>query len=282
MPSPFPGMDPYIEDRDSWTDFHNNLASEIQAQLNSRIRPRYIARLIPRLVYDVIEIEAAQSRSVYPDVGIYDQATSQRRIREVAAPEMAVFALETAAPPEKETPITIPPASVYSYTPNEHPLDLMTVEIRLKKTKELITAIEILSPVNKRPGREGVDEYLRKRTELLRSPAHLMEIDLLRAGTRPPLETPVPAAPYYVTLSRVNDRPRVKVWPIQLFDPLPLLPVPLLEPDPDVPLDLGKAVAAVYERGGYADWLDYREPPPLPTLSEEETAKLEELLKSRA
>ena len=41
MPSPFPGVDPYIESPALWSDFHNNLASEIQAQLNRRIQPRY-------------------------------------------------------------------------------------------------------------------------------------------------------------------------------------------------------------------------------------------------
>jgi hypothetical protein len=64
------------------------------------------------------------------------------------------------------------------------------------------------------------------------------------------------------------------VWPIQIQDALPLLPVPLLEPDPDVPLDLGVAVAAVYERGGYASLIDYHQPPPPPPFSDEEAAWL--------
>ena len=36
MPSPFPGVDPYIESPALWSDFHNNLASEIQAHLYER------------------------------------------------------------------------------------------------------------------------------------------------------------------------------------------------------------------------------------------------------
>jgi hypothetical protein len=58
-------------------------------------------------------------------------------------------------------------------------------------------------------------------------------------------------------------------------------PVPLLEPDPDVPLDLSAAVAAVYERGGYADLIDYRRPPPPPKLSEAEATWLDERLKEQ-
>ena len=51
MPSPFPGMDSYIETPELWSDFHNNLASEMQAQLNRLIQPRYFARLTPYVTY---------------------------------------------------------------------------------------------------------------------------------------------------------------------------------------------------------------------------------------
>ena len=121
---------------------------------------------------------------------------------------------------------------------------------------------------------EAYHDYLRKRRELLRSDAHLMEIDLLRCGDRPPLERPVPAAPYYVTLSRAARRPYVEVWPIQLWEPLPTLPVPLREPDPDVLLDLGAVLAAVYQRGAYARLIDYQQAPPPPPLSDAEAAWL--------
>lgn len=138
-----------------------------------------------------------------------------------------------------------------------------------------MTAIEILSPVNKRPLHQAYPGYLQKQRAILRSAAHLLEIDLLRGGVRPPLERPAPAAPYYVTLSRVERRPRVEVWPIQLADKLPILPVPLLSPDPDVPLDLGAIVAAVYERGGYTSLIDYRQPPPPPPLPDDEAQWLD-------
>ena len=128
----------------------------------------------------------------------------------------------------------------------ELPLRLFTVEVLRAGELELVTAIEILSPVNKQRRHEARAEYLRKRRELLRSAAHLIEIDLLRAGLRPPLDAPVPPAPYYITLSREERRPCVDVWPIQLADTLPTIPVPLAEPDPDVLLDLSAAVAAVY------------------------------------
>jgi Protein of unknown function (DUF4058) len=102
-----------------------------------------------------------------------------------------------------------------------------------------------------------------------------------RRGERPPLADPVPSAPYYVTLSRAHRRPVVEVWSIQLWEKLPVLPVPLLDPDPDVPLDLGTVVAAVYERGAYARLIDYRLPPPPPALPEGEAAWLDKYLRAQ-
>jgi len=112
----------------------------------------------------------------------------------------------------------------------------------------------------------------------LRSQGHLLEIDLLRDGGWPALERPVPSVPYYVTLSRGERRPTVEVWPIQLANRLPVLPVPLLEPDPGVPCDLGTAVASVYERGAYASQIDYGQPLPPPPLSQAEADWLTALL----
>jgi hypothetical protein len=62
-------MDPYIESPELWSDFHNNLASEIQAHLNRHIQPHYFARLTPYVTYEVVEI--GQAYGVRPDVGIW-------------------------------------------------------------------------------------------------------------------------------------------------------------------------------------------------------------------
>ncbi|MBI2877211.1 MAG: DUF4058 family protein [Candidatus Tectomicrobia bacterium] len=256
MPSPFPGMDPYIEQPALWPDFHSDLASEIRARLNQLVQPRYFARLTPYVTYEVVEI--AEVRSVRPDVGIWQPQ-----------PPTGELAVGVAM-------ITLAPAK--SLIPLEMPLELYSVEIRATEGRYLVTLIEILSPVNKRPGHEAYQDYQRKRRDLLRSAAHLLEIDLLRGGERPPLERPVPLAPYYVVLSRADHRPTVEVWPIQLADKLPVLPVPLLEPDPDVPLDLGAAVAAIYERGAYGLQIDYRQPPPPPPLAEKDAVWIDGLL----
>ena len=135
----------------------------------------------------------------------------------------------------------------------------------------LVTAIEILSPVNKRPGRDGADAYDRKRRELLRSEAHLVEIDLLRAGQRPALVTPQPAASYTMLLSRVERRPEVEIWPLSLRVRIPVVPVPLQKPDPDVALDVQTALEQVYRNARYDLRIDYGLPP-TPDLSSEDAA----------
>lgn len=137
MPSPFPGMDPYIEDPEVWSDFHGGLAEEIRAQLNSQIQPRYVARMTPRVTYDGIEI--SEKRGIRPDVAVWEHR-------------------DTAGMGNVAT-VAVTPAPVLSTVTLELPLELFTVEIREIKTMRLVTAIEILSPVNKEPSHEAYGEY---------------------------------------------------------------------------------------------------------------------------
>src|SRR5438093_8030144 len=256
MPSPFPGMDPFIESRRIWSDFHLDLAAEIRAHLNAQIQPGYYATAVTYVTYDVIEVAQSEPRAVSPDVSVW---RTEPRV------------------PTPGTMAVIDPPTIQSMVPLEVPVRLARVEVREAGADTLVTAIEILSPINKCLGRER-QKYLRKRRELLRSEVHVMELDLLRGGERSPLETALPPAPYYVTLARVERRPYVDVWPIQLTARLPVLPVPLSAPDPDVPLDLGMIVPAVYERGGYATRIDYRQPVPPPPLAPEEQTWVAQLL----
>src|SRR5262245_3558673 len=169
MPSPFPGMDPYIESPELWSDFHNNLASEIQAQLNQFIQPNYFARLTPYVTYEAIEV--GKTFGIRPDVGVWH--------------------LQETPFEYTLTPTAVAPSPVESRVALDIPLRLHRVEIRATVNQELVTVIEILSPVNKRPGHDAYRDYQRKRRDLLRSPVHLLELDLLRGGDRPPLEDPV-------------------------------------------------------------------------------------------
>lgn len=253
-------MDPYIEAPELWSDFHNDLASEIRAGLNQFIQPNYFARLTPYVTYETIEV-GKKDQAIRPDIGVWHLHPSTRTEATIAT------ATTAQAPVESRVELDIP-------------LRLHSVEVRTTGTDELVTVIEILSPVNKRPSHDAFRDYQRKRRDLIRSDVHLLEIDLLRQGERPPLVDPVPEAPYYIVLSREDRRPYVAVWPVQLSTPLPTVPVPLREPDPDAPLALQEIVASVYERGAYARQIDYSQPPPPPALTDEEGAWLDELLRA--
>jgi hypothetical protein len=114
--------------------------------------------------------------------------------------------------------------------------------------------------------------------EILSGAAHLLEIDLLRVGARFPTARQLPAAPYFVFLSRSERRKEVEVWPIRLEQPLPVVPVPLLPGDPDVPLDLQLALTTVYDIIGYDELITYAAGPPGP-LSPEEATWVDEQLR---
>ncbi len=249
MPSPFPGMDPYLEARAIWSGFHHRLANELADRLNRHIGPKYYADVEVHTVVEDIGIAA--SKTVYPDVGVVE-------------PIPSVPSVSTAVAEAIVSPAPIRRMAVTGQA------RLRSVRVYVTETDELITAIEILSPYNKRG--EGAAEYRRKRSALLNAPVHLVEIDLLRGGQRPGPEVdepPVEDADYILLVNRsCEDDPRriSEIWPVWLSEALPALPVPLASPDPDVALDLNAAIHAVYARAGY-DWrLQYDQPVPPPRL----------------
>jgi hypothetical protein len=143
------------------------------------------------------------------------------------------------------------------------PARIPTVEIRDVAKNTLVTGIEILSYVNKRL--PGFVSYEQKRDRLLRAGVNLVEIDLLRRGTRSLSQGQVPDSHYRVTVARAHDR--MELWAVQMQDRLPTIPIPLLSPDADVPLDLSVAVQMVYAEADYDLTIDYTRKPPLPELS---------------
>jgi hypothetical protein len=131
-----------------------------------------------------------------------------------------------------------------------------TVEIRDTAQNQLVTSIEILSPVNKRE--PGLFKYRTKRRQLIEVGVHILEIDLLRRGQRPIPYPHIPPSAYRVTLTRAGasmtgflagSAPSASAtanppdgWVIQLAERLPVLPVPLRAPDADARLHLTLAL----------------------------------------
>jgi hypothetical protein len=233
-------MDPYLEGAE-WSSVHAELSSEIARQLAPKLRPKYVARTIRRFITELPEVVAITAAPIYPDVSVTE--TPRREPSAVGPATVAVAPLELVT----AMPVDVPQ---------------ITIEIRDVANRELVTAIEVLSPTNKRGA--GYREYLDKRWRLLRSRAHLIEIDLLRLGQRVPMEQSLPPAPYFVIVSRAERRPIVEVWPIQLHMRLPIVPVPLLVGDPDVLLDLQAALNSVYDSLNYDLSVDYTRPPDVP------------------
>ena len=256
MPNPFPGMDPYLEG-EMWSEFHDRLANQISVQLMPLLRPKYVALLNKyfALDYSARGIATGSARkALYPDVHV-------AQVRDAAAVAYAPPAQAPAFSPA-------PPAPTELLSPLPEEVPLLNVEIRDVAERRLVTVIEILSPANKHG--KGAAEYAEKRTQLLQTDTHLLEIDLLRLGARIELIGELPPASYYIFLSRAQRRPRTQVWPIPLRCALPAVPVPLLPPDADVVLDLQAALTACYELVGYERLLNYREP--LSALTDDESA----------
>jgi hypothetical protein len=245
MNSPFPGMDPYLEGY-LWPDVHQALAAQFRRQLAPLVAPRYAVRLAVTMLTD--RVPAHELGIMVPDVEVV----------EPSAPETAV--------PESEATAAIAPAPVSVPLAVPVPTRLVSVEIRDTARNTLVTSIELLSPANKR--QPGSSQFL-SRDELRLAAVHILEIDLIRRGTRPWPEADLPQTAYMAALIRAN-RPQAGIWPIDLRQPLPTLPVPLRPSDADVPLDLQAALDTVYDEAQYGLTLDYDSAPP--PLSDEEAA----------
>jgi hypothetical protein len=150
--------------------------------------------------------------------------------------------------------------------------DIATVEMRDAANNELVTSIEILSPVNKRE--PGLAKYRDKQRRLREAGIHILEIDWLRRGIRPLQHPRLPQSAYLITLIRAQAT-RADLWPLQLPDPLPDVPVPLRMPDPDARLQLGPTLQTIYDEAGYDLSIDYSQSPPPPELSPADTTWLQ-------
>ncbi|MCE7988625.1 MAG: DUF4058 family protein [Caldilinea sp. CFX5] len=251
MPSPFPGMDPYLEGY-LWPDVHHRLATEISDQLTPKLRPRYVARIETQVVVD--ESPQGEIGIMYPDVEII----IGRKRQPEPPPQRGSGGVLVA-----EAPVTTP-ASVIVQLPE---VRLASVEIRDPNQNQLVTSIEILSPINKRE--PGLTKYREKWRKLREADVHILEIDLLRRGQRSLQHPNLSKSAYRVSLVRAGSN-QIHAWTLALSDPLPIVPVPLRQPDADVTLDLGVALRAIYDRAAYDLSIDYDEPPPPPALTAEE------------
>ncbi len=237
-------MDPYLEDPAHWPDVHTRLISGIGDYLGPLIRPKYVARLEERTYFPDPDDPALTL--FIPDVRL--EHTGRR------ASKPAGWAATIAAPIETVTML-------------DSEFREGRVEIVEVASRQVVTVVEVISPGNKVIGSAGRRSFVAKRLEILNSPVHWVEIDLLRGNTSldPLVLNRLRPHEYYVHAPKAKERPRGSVWLIDLEESLPTVGIPLRSPDADAPLDLQTVLATAYERAGYDLTIDYRRPaiPPL-------------------
>src|SRR5262249_36580526 len=149
MPSPFPGMDPYLESPDWFPCLHDCLIVGILGSLQRRLPEPYYAQSTQR-----VWLEASEWY-VEPDAEIL---RSKRRpaSRESGDGGVAVAEAELAAPVE-----------VVVESIEDDPFEESYIEIRRRQGSEvrLVTSIEVLSLSNKTRGNPGRRKYLNKQEE---------------------------------------------------------------------------------------------------------------------
>jgi hypothetical protein len=243
MASPFPGMDPYLERH--WGDVHHRLITYACDQLRPRLPKELRARIEERVT---LESPEGPDRSFVPDLRVFERRHAPRRHQNgavaVATAEPLVLSVDDPAP--------------QGY-----------IEIReANREARLVTVIEVVSPSNKAPG-ESRDKYLQKLRELREGRVSVVEIDLLRGGTR---RLPVPVerlpqeyrTPYQVCVRRGWQLLEVEIYRVSLRERLPAIRIPLRQTDADAPLDLQALIEQCYENGDYEGDLDYQADPEPP------------------
>lgn len=252
MPTPFPGMDPYLERASLWPDVHNGLIAALRDHLAPQLRPRYFVSIEER-TYTVAPDDMAFA-------GRADVAVVERRIGET-----------------REAMLPEAPGVVTVEVPLRDEVRETFLEVRSTSDERVVTVLEILSPANKRAG-SGREQYSEKRLGIFSTRTHMVEIDLLRAGEPMPVRGWDGRSDYRILVSRGDRRPSARLLPFSMRQPIPSFALPLLRGDDEPQVDLGGLLHALYDRAGYDLRLNYRagaEPP----LAGDDAAWADDLLR---
>jgi hypothetical protein len=234
-------MDPYLER--FWNDVHGTLVTYIKDALNESLPTRYRATMQERVV--IADLDQPLTGTRYPDVAVVDWP-------EAAGTQGGGVATEVHS---ERLLIRAPELLMY-----DEPLRQYFIEITDSKFGEdVVTAIEVLSPENKRVG-DGMSQFRRKQEEYRRAKVNRVEIDLLRGGRRlfefpESILGPQRRKPYYVTVHRGEKTGEAELYAVDLRDTLPVIKVPLRPGEPDVGLALQPLIKRVYRNGRFP--IDY-------------------------
>jgi hypothetical protein len=264
MPSPFPGMDPYLEHPSAWPNIHHRLITAIADALAPQLLPKYQIVVEER----IYQVEGDDSILIgAPDVTVQQG----KKVTELITKPIATSSLAVAEPLSKSlskpisVTLTLPETIRQSY-----------LEIREIGTAQVVTVIEVLSPVNKRPGKGRID-YENKRSMVFASSSNFVEIDLLRQWKPLPVEAVQPESTYRILVSGQEKRPQADLYAFNLPDAIPNFPLPLRSEDICPVVNLRLLLDGIYDRSGYSFVIDYHQPP-IPVLSKQDTAWMQEAI----
>ncbi len=240
MPSPLPGMNPYLESPELWSEFHSRMIVAIA---------------------DALDMTLSQDYRVAVEKRVYLSQGEETIL--IGIPDVSVTATAKAT---AATSVSIATEPMVVEIPLAEEVQERYLEIREVTTGRVVTVIELLSPKNKRVG-EGRDAYSHKRQRILLSQTHLVEIDLLRSGEPLPIVGAV-RSDYRILVSRSEGRPKAQLYGFDLRQSIPGIQVPLMA-DAWVMLELQPLVHQIYDRARFGLAIDYQRQP-LPKLSGED------------
>lgn len=262
MKSPFPGMDPYLEQR--WLDLHTRLIVASSRQLQLQLADDLVANIEERLI---VEDTAGHSRRIGPDVRVVE--TMPRPWAE--EPGSGGIAVETAV----AAPMVLKVRS--------EPITQRFIEIiDVAAGGRVITAIEFVSPSNKLAG-DGLRLYHQKQEDCFDAKVNLVEIDLTRTGERTLLCHRWSTArryddTYQISIWRAAWGSEVELYALPLRKALPAVRIPLRPTDKDAVLNLQPLLNDCYADARYDRTIDYGKPVD-PPLAEADAAWADELLR---
>ena len=259
MPSPFPGMDPYLEHRFIWPGLHNRLIVAIADEISEQLSRQYYVDIEQRVYVGELDDPKTSRR---PDISVVTASAN-------AGEKDALPQSEVAEPSVLTVELPVPDEIRETY-----------LEVRDAYNGSLVTALEILSPSNKHPGR-GRDLYESKRRGILETSTNLIEIDLLRSGA--PMKffyANGDVSSHYRILIRRGRSSSAALYVFEVRHAIPSFDLPLRLDDFEPVVDIGKLLSGIYDRARYHMRVDYTDEP-VPPLSDADAKWADTLLKER-
>ena len=259
--NPFPGMNPYLENRRFWPGIHTRLIAGLDRFLALRLRPGYIVSIGQRVYVEAEPAAGRQRRFRIPDDMLLDDR---------AKPPAAAATVVGTRQKDDAIAVQLPATELEK----EHYLEVLRVDNR-----EVVAVIELLSPTNKYGA--GRREYLGKRAAVQYSFSHLVEIDLLRAGRPMPVVGAVPASDYRILVRNARLSPHADLYIFSMQGRIPEFVMPLGEGEEGITVSLKPILDDVYAIGSYDRDIDYGQDPPEPPLSDADRAWMDGLLREQ-